>query len=263
MIRRPDTRSAIRILTVAAAMLPIPGAAQSSGPFDHEPFNRLLRTHVTETGLVDYEAFAESRDFPAYLDALAAADVASLPRAEQLALWINAYNAYTIQLINEHGERRSIRSINKTLGIFGGSGAWKERMARVGGRKYTLDEIEHEVIRDEFKEPRIHFALVCAALGCPPLRQEAYAGKSIEAQLDDQARRFLADASKNRGETTSETVYLSPIFDWYRKDFPAGPGPFGRYLASYLQAGPLRTLLESGNFEVEYTDYDWDLNIQR
>jgi hypothetical protein len=235
--------------------------AQESQTFDHSIFDSLLRDHVSPEGLVDYDAFARSPDFKQYLGLLGEARPAPLSEAERLAFWINVYNAYTIELINSHGERKSIRNINKTLGIFSGKGPWKERLAKVAGTVWTLDEIEHEIIRQRFTEPRIHFALVCAALGCPPLRNEAYSGEHLEAQLDDQAKRFLTESpGKNRVDREERVVHLSRIFDWYRDDFPAGSEGLGRFLAQYHPIGPKRELLDSGRFEVKFTDYDWSLN---
>ena len=173
--------------------------------FDHGAFDALLKAHVAD-GLVDYDAFAKAPSFPRYLSSLAAFSPASLPRAEQLAFWINAYNAYTIQLINQHGERQSIRNINRTFGFVRGYGPWTEKLATVGGKAYGLDEIEQDIIRPTYQEPRIHFALVCAAMGCPPLRSEAYAGASLEAQLEDQGRLFVTtQPAKNRVDVASHT----------------------------------------------------------
>jgi hypothetical protein len=150
---------------------------------DHSAFDRLLRAHV-RGGLVDYDAFKNSAEFRQYLATLAATDPSRLGRAEQLTLWINAYNAYTIELINKHNERASIRNINKSFGgLVKAYGPWKEKLATVGGRAYGLDEIEQDILRKRFREPRIHFALVCAAMGCPPLRSEAYAAPRLDAQL--------------------------------------------------------------------------------
>ncbi|MEX2466096.1 MAG: DUF547 domain-containing protein, partial [Gemmatimonadota bacterium] len=260
MMRR--VRFCAGTLLALTLILAVPSSAQQSGSvFDHGRFDRLLAEHVTPAGLVDYEAFEASEDFGAYLSSLANVDIAPLPRSERLALWINAYNAYTIELINHNDERESIRNINKTLGFLKAQGPWKERFAEVGGYTYTLDEIEHEVIRPRFGEPRIHFALVCAAMSCPPLRPEAYNGRDLDEQLDDQARAFLREyTDKNRIDVAERTVYLSRIFDWYREDFPEGREAFGRYLAPFFPDGPGRTVLESGDFDVEFTDYDWSLN---
>jgi hypothetical protein len=236
------------------------GSAQD---LDHTPFDRLLQQHVNDQGLVDYGAFASSSTFDAYLDQLARTDPQQLARADQLALWINAYNAYTIALINRHGERRSIRNINRTLGLLPLTGPWAEPLARVGGRAYTLDHIEHEIVRPEFREPRIHFALVCAAVGCPPLRREAFTADRLDDQLDEQAQHFLLRGpEKNRVDVAGRTVYLSPIFRWYRADFPRDDAEFGRYVARFFPESAERRLLEAGGFRIRYTEYDWSLNIQ-
>ena len=117
------------------------------------------------------------------------------------------YNAYTIQLINNKNERESIRNINKSLGVLRFKGPWSEPFAAVGGRTMTLDDIEQRTIRPTLREPRIHFALVCAAIGCPPLRNEAYTGARVEAQLEDQAKVFLAQTpAKNRVDVANRTV---------------------------------------------------------
>ena len=243
----------------------MPALPAQSRTFDHGALDALLHAHVVR-GMVDYDRFAASAEFKAYLAKLAATDPATLPRAEQLALWINAYNAYTIQLINKHGERKSIRNINKTAGIIKAYGPWKEKLAVVGGRAYGLDEIEQDIIRPVFKDPRIHFALVCAAMGCPPLRSEAYTGARLDAQLDDQARTFLLNApTKNRVDVPARTVYVSPIFVEFRdyiKDFGGSTASVARYIARYHPPGPERELLLGGNFRMITTDYDWSLNSQ-
>jgi len=256
-------RAALTVLAAlwCSAAAATPAGAQPAAVFDHSAFDGLLAAHVSPEGHVDYDAFGQAPAFRAYLGALARADPALLEPAERLALWINAYNAYTIELIVRHDERKSIRNINRALGLFAGKGPWKERLAEVGGRSYTLDEIEHDIIRREFDEPRIHFALVCAAVGCPPLRQEAFAGPRLEEQLQDQGRRFLLDSpEKNRVDAERRVVHLSPIFDWYREDFPAGAEGLGRYLAAFFPPGAERALLESGSFRTSYTRYDWSLN---
>ena len=175
-------------------------AALAAGPavFDHSSFDRLLKAHVAD-GRVDYDAFAPSPEFPRYLEALSRARPEALDKKERLAFWINAYNAYTIQLVNAHGEHASIRNIDKTLGVVKAMGPWKEEMVKAGGLTTSLDFVENGIIRKQFKEPRIHFALVCAARSCPPLRSEAYTGARVDAQLDDQARLFIARSpEKNR-----------------------------------------------------------------
>lgn len=249
-------------LVLTAAVHPA-GAQLAS--VDHSVFDHLLHQYV-DNGIVDYDGFQQSPEFTQYLQTLAATDPAGLPEADQLAFWINAYNAYTIQLINHHHERESIRNINKTLGVVKAYGPWKEKLARVGGKAYGLDDIEQGIIRKRFHEPRIHFALVCAAMGCPPLRSEAYVGGRLSEQLDDQGRLFLLQSpAKNRVDAPANTVYLSPIFVSFRdyiRDFGGTPAAVGKFIARYYPDGAEKQLLESGTFKVEVTQYDWSLNSQ-
>lgn len=241
------------IATALALMLALPA--------DHSAFDTLLRAHVTEEGLVDYDAFARSAEFRSYLGRLEAQRLEGLGEAERLAFWLNAYNAWTIEQVNAHGERDSIRNIRKTLGLLPLKGPWSERMVRAAGRALTLDEVEHEIVRREFREPRIHFALVCAALSCPPLRREAYSGERLEQQLEDQARTFLLRSpAMNRVDVASRTVFVSPILVWYRDDFGGTSEALGRFLARYRPEGPEKEILLSGRFRVVETDYDWTLN---
>jgi len=248
--------------TVSGAILCMLATTMEAQVVDHGAFDRLLKAHVVN-GLVDYDAFKADPAFSGYLRMLATTNPAPLPRSEQLAFWINAYNAYTIQLINAKGERESIRNVNKSFGFLKLKGPWAEEIAVVGGKTYTLDDIEQRTIRPTFREPRIHFALVCAALGCPPLRSEAYTGSRLEAQLNDQAVIFLTKSPhKNRVDVANRTVYRSQVFSFsdYMQDFGGSEASIGRFIARYHPAGPERALLESGKFSVVKTDYDWSLN---
>ena len=247
-----------RVTAASATLAPF-----AKVPFDHSLFDQLLHQHVAD-GLVDYDAFEKSAEFQRYLGALASAKPETFTRPEQLAFWINAYNAYTIALMNQHHERRSIRNINKTFGLISMKGPWTERMAHVGGDTYTLLHIEDEILRAQFHDPRIHFAIVCASLGCPPLRSEAFTGAALEQQLDDQARAFLLRSpTKNRVDVANRTVFVSPIFGWYRADFGASDAAVGQYIAQFYPAGPARDLLTGGSFTMKETAYDWSINSQR
>lgn len=250
-----------RLLVLGLTLCAGQAAAQTA--FDHGDFDRLLATHVRQ-GLVDYDAFQTAPEFARYLGRLAEFDPATLPRDEQLAFWLNAYNAYTIQLINKHAERRSIRNINKSAGFIKGLGPWNEKIAVVGGVAYGLDHIEQKIIRPTYREPRIHFALVCAALGCPPLREEAYRGAKLDAQLEDQGRRFLLESpDKNRVDLQTRTVQVSPVFKFrdYQKDFGGSKEAVAKYIARWYPPGPERDLLESAAWaRFEYTNYNWSLN---
>lgn len=244
---------------IAAILAVTPVLLAQPSPFDHSAFDALLRQHVVR-GMVDYDAFGAAPEFEAYLQGLAGADVGALAEKERLALFINAYNAYTIRLVNVKGERDSIRNINKTMGLRL-KGPWTEPFAVVGGRTYDLDTLEHGIIRKQFKEPRIHFALVCAAMSCPPLRSEAYTGERLDAQLDDQARVFLLQSpEKNRVDLKTATLHASPIFGWYKEDFGSSDAAIARYIAGFYPEGDERRLLLSGRARIATTEYDWTLN---
>lgn len=256
--RVPDAarRWALIVSAAVAPLLFAPSPLAGQTRVDHAVFDSLLRVHVTD-GLVDYDAF---RDAPAFARYLASLDRASLTGAddeEQLAFWINVYNAYTIQLIVAHGERESIRNINRTLGVLRLKGPWSEPIVRAAGRTLTLDEVAHRIIRKDFPDPRIHFALVSAAKGSPPLRSEAYTGAALDQQLFDQGRRFLTDTVKNHIETARPT--LSPIFSYYQRDFGVTRAELGTYLGTWFD-GEIKTRLESGRFGMRYTTFDWSLN---
>lgn len=232
-----------------------PAAAQ----VDHTLFDGLLKAHVVN-GLVDYDAFARAPEFPRYLNQLAAADISRLSEDDQLAFWLNVYNAYTIALINRHEERKTIRNINRSLGVLQLKGPWNERLVRAAGRTLTLDEVEHRILRKQFQEPRIHFAIVAAAKGSPPLRSEAYVGARLVDQLWDQGRRFLRERpDQNRWERNGLT--LSPIFSVYFSDFASDHKAFGRYMAPWFD-GEARKQLEAGKFYRRQSPFDWALNSQ-
>ena len=249
--------------TTMSRVLPAqPAAVVGSAPaVDHAAWNAMLAAYVTD-GLVDYDAFQRDPRFPTYLTQLGRVQASTLPRNDQLAYWINVYNAYTIELLNGRKERKSIRSINRVLGVTLKS-PWAEPIVNADRRTLTLDDVEHEIIRQQFKDPRIHVALVCAAMGCPPLRSEAFVADRLDAQLDDQARRFLAQTAKNRVDVKNGTVYGSPIFTWYREDFGGSLGGVGTFWANYVLPGPAQELLRSGKFKWVDTGYDWAINIRR
>ena len=189
------------------------------------------------------------------------ADTTGWSRAEQLAFWINAYNAYTIELVNKHEERASIRNINQTAGFIKAKGPWKEPIVKAGGKTYSLDEVENEIIRKQWPEPRIHFALVCAAMSCPPLRSEAYTGAKLDPQLDSQGRAFVPDPARgSRVDVKERVVYASKIFDWYKEDFGGTREAVGRFIAQYYPESPEKQLLLRGEFDLDYLTYDWTLN---
>ncbi|MBD8524462.1 DUF547 domain-containing protein [Pseudomarimonas arenosa] len=236
--------------------------------FEHEQWNDLLERHVQWTdgghaSVVDYGGMrADRARLQAYLDRLSAFPAehfARLDRLDQLAFLLNAYNAFTVALVADGGPQ--IESIKDLGSLF--RSPWKQRFFDLLGERRHLDEVEHELIRGNpgLADPRIHFAVNCASVGCPALRPEAYEGAKLEAQLDDQTRRFLADRSRNRVD--GDTLWLSPIFRWYRQDFGDDdpPWPFLREHAATLADEPAgRAVVRAGQLDIEYTDYDWSLN---
>jgi hypothetical protein len=173
-------------------------------------------------------------------------------KAQQLAFLINAYNAFTVKLILDHYPVESI----KDIGSFFRS-AWKIRFFRLFGEERYLDYIEHDLIRGSggFNEPRIHFAVVCASIGCPKLHKQAFTEHNLERLLELGATTFLSDKSRNRYDAAEKTLYLSPIFKWYGEDFVAKFGTVKNYVLPKMG-------INSGNpdIEIEYLDYNWQLN---
>ncbi|MBB4060085.1 hypothetical protein GGP80_000585 [Salinibacter ruber] len=236
-----------------------PGAAPpGSDSTRYAALDRLLERFVDSQGDVDYAALQAQADtvLAPYLQTLAEARPSALDREARLAFWINAYNAYTLKLIVDHYPVASIRDID---GPPDGGTPFERPVGPVADTVRTLDEIEHEIIRVRFDEPRIHFALVCAAKSCPRLRREAYTGPQLDAQLDAQARRFLHASSKNRIPGGNGTIALSRILKWYGTDFGPTPTAVQRALAPYFD-GAVRDSLAEGAYDVRYRPYDWTLN---
>ncbi|MEM7137359.1 MAG: DUF547 domain-containing protein [Myxococcota bacterium] len=225
-------------------------------PFDHSVYDRLLAQHVDSDGFVDYPGLREDQaTLDEYLNALGSVALDALGRDERLALLINAYNAFTLRLILDHFPVKSIRKIPAAK-------RWKAKRWRLGGRTRSLDEIEHEMIRPNFREPRIHFALVCAAVGCPPLRAEAYTGERLEAQLEDQMRVAHGNRRWVRYRRGRSTIALTSLYLWYAGDFEQVAGSVLAFVARHHDV--LAADLATGHTpSVRHLDYDWSLNRQR
>jgi Protein of unknown function, DUF547 len=254
-------------LVLAAHALAGPAPAQASpagaNPSLHAPFSALLRENV-RNDLVDYDAFAKSQEFQHYLQDLDAARLDPMSKDERLAFWINAYNAYTIQLINQYKERESIRNVNMFMGVLKGKRAGKVEIVRAAGRCLTLDDLLNKIIRAEFKEPRVHMALVGAAISSPPLRTEAYEGSKLDQQLVDQTRTFLRERqTANRLDLGNSIINLSPIFDWNRADFGKTDEAIIRFVAPYFDGRGEKAAFAASRLTLEFTDFDWALNIQK
>ena len=210
----------------------------------HADFNGLLQKHV-KNGLVNYAGFkADAAKFDAYLDYLSNNAPSTSDKSKSaLAFWMNAYNAFTIKLIVDNLPVASIRDLHSGK-------PWDKKWITIGGKSYSLNNIEHDIIRPVFNEPRIHFAIVCAAKSCPPLDNQAFNASNVDANLERLTKQFINNPKFNT--LTESKVTITPIMDWYGKDF-------GNVLA-FVQKYATTTV--GDNAKVKFTDYDWSLNKQ-
>lgn len=253
------------------------GSAANLAPFSHDAWDALLKKHVrwNATGTASSTSYAgfqrDHSHLKRYLAVLSAVPKKSFDTWDaptQRVFLINAYNAYTVELILS--AYPGIESIRELGGLI--TSPWKQRFFRLLGQERHLDDIEHGLLRGApgFDEPRIHFAVNCASIGCPALRPEAFGAATLDAQLEDQTRRFLSDRVRNRLDRSENVLYLSSIFDWYGGDFSKGYRGADRlevFLSRYWQALGLSQAeakaLQAGQYEIEFLDYDWSLNDAR
>ncbi|MEA3232045.1 MAG: DUF547 domain-containing protein [Thermodesulfobacteriota bacterium] len=224
----------------------------AGNPVDHGLFAGLLGKYV-RAGEVNYQGLKNDEGtLDAYLAILEAVDPQSLPRDEQFAFYANAYNAWTIKLIlSGYPGVESIKDLGSLL-----KSPWKKKIARIDGKRMTLDQIEHDILRPRFKDPRVHFAINCAAKSCPPLSDEPFSGDTLDQQLDQLTRAFINDPNNNY--LKGDVLYVSSIFKWFKTDFKDGIVNFFRKYAE----GDLKTNLKAieNKIKVKYLDYDWSLN---
>jgi len=245
---------------------------------DHALWNDVLEIHARNS-FVDYAGLKKApRPLDSYLaelEAVSQSEFSSWNREQKLAFWINAYNALTLKTVIDHYPLKptfpgyfwypdnSIRQIPL---------AFTFRRHRVLGRKTSLNDIEHKILRRRFSEPRIHMALVCASKGCPPLRGEPYTGDKLNVQLDDQSRAFLRNPTKFRIDRDNGRIYLSAIFKWFGEDFVEAYGAHAsfsyhsrakqavlNFIGGYIDAKDAEALRMS-TWSIKYLDYDWSLN---
>jgi uncharacterized protein DUF547 len=277
------TRMRARYVGLMLLLSPAPVWAGETAPtvFDNAPYAAVLRAHVNGDGQVDYVGLKARRavldEFVAALGRLDRAAFAKWKDKAKIAFWINAYNALTLRAIVDHYPikarpvrgavypKRSIRQI---------PGVWDKLRFTVMGRQLTLNQIEHEILRKAFNEPRIHMALVCAARSCPALRTEPYTGNRLGAQLALQTRQFLARPSSFRIDASAKKVHLSQIFKWFGGDFLKTYGADKRFADRAKPANAVlafisrhvgqaeQQALADKSYSLSYTDYDWTLNEQ-
>lgn len=219
----------------------------------HEQWDKLLKKYVTNEGNVNYKGFIkDSVELNKYLKLISdnPPDETTWTKQEQLSYWINAYNAFTVQLIIRHYPLKSIKDIVR-INIPLVNSPWDIEFIQIGKENMDLNDIEHGIIRTKFKEPRIHFCIVCASKSCPKLRNEAFTPDKLEEQLTAQAKEFLKDSFRNK--ITADKLELSKILDWYSGDFPEGDKFIG-FLNKY---SPVQI---NKNAKISYLDYDWNLN---
>ena len=230
--------------------------------FDHShaALDRILKARV-KNERVDYAALkADSKDLDAWLKSAGAVTEAEFNRwsqPQQLAFLMNLYNAATLRLILDNYPLKSIKDIGSVF-----KGPWKQEVVPLFGKTITLDYLEHSILRKKYTEPRVHFAIVCAAKGCPPLRAEAYVPDKLNEQLDEQGRIFLGGREKNRFDSKMGVLFLSPIFKWFSEDFEKKSGSVTKFVTPFFPPETQKQIQATRSPDIRYTDYDWSLNEQ-
>lgn len=267
------------LLLAGALLLP---AAPALAQFDHshKAFDALLKKHVVvlqggKASQVRYAGFkqdqAQLKSYTEMLSRVSDAEFKAFSKTQQMAFLINAYNAFTVQLIlTKYPDLKSIKDLGGTF-----SSPWKQKFFKLLGQDAYLDQLEHEMLRKKgvYDEPRVHYAVNCASIGCPMLREEAFTAGQLDAQLDEQAIRFISDRSRNRYHP-QRGLELSKIFDWFKEDWQSGYRGVGQdqtpvtsreqyfgKVAKLLSDKPEeQKIIADGKAEIRFLDYDWNLN---
>lgn len=282
---RPPTRPARRHwLKAACAATALTAASRSpaapaSVAFDHghRAWTALLRKHVVvlhegRESRVRYAAFAADRaalgEYLRELSAVSESSFGAFDRAQRMAFLINAYNAFTVELIlTKYPDLASIKDLGSLL-----QSPWKPKRVPLLGGRVSLDDIEHGMLRapGRYDDPRVHFAVNCASIGCPALREEAFVADRLDEQLDEQAARFMSDRTRNRYAAARGRLEVSKIFDWFGEDFRAGHRGIGsladfmaRHADRLADAPADRARIRAGRVDIAFLDYDWSLNDAR
>ncbi len=212
-------------------------------PPSHEIWDQLLRQYVSDVGKVNYAGFKKDKPrLEAYLDILRKnPPLENWKRTEKIAYWINAYNAFTVKLVLDNYPLTSMMELDKGK-------TWDVKRIAISRKTYSLNDIEHSILRFQFKDARIHFALNCAAKSCPPLRNRAWTATHLDSDLDAQARKFINNAAFN--SISARRVEVSKIFEWYAGDFANLITFLNRYSKVKIAA----------NAKIQFREYDWKLN---
>ncbi len=228
------------------------GSSMAKNNIDNSIYALLLKKYVTGNR-VNYDGFKkDEKMLDEYLAILSRTDAKALFGNKRFAFYINAYNAFTIKLVLT--KFPGINSIKEIGGFF--SNPWNKKFILLQGTAVSLDHIEHDILRPEFKDPRVHFAINCASKSCPPLLNQPFEGNTLEYQLDDQAKRFINNPKNTFFK--GDTLFVSKIFKWFKEDFSDNPIIFIRQHASSELKEKLT--LQKKNITLRYLDYDWSLN---
>lgn len=231
---------------------------------EHKLFTDLLNDYVVD-GYVNYDNMKGDKRLDEYIEKLKTDNPDEISNDDdRLAFWINAYNAFTLKIIIENYPVESINDLHTgglLIGQILGKTVWHKEWIEIGGKTLSLNNIEHDIIRKEFEEPRIHFALVCAAVSCPPLRFEAFEGYKLDKQLNDQAVKFFGDNSKNQFDIELKTAKLSKILDWYDDDFGENDEEILKYISQFLPDEISAGIEQNADqWDIDHLSYNWKLN---
>jgi hypothetical protein len=231
---------------------------------NHQLFTEILQQYVHD-GRVDYKNLKEDKRLDDYIKKLSIANPDTIEnKNDRFAFWINAYNAYTLKVVCDNYPVKSIKDLSTGTSVLANllnTTVWDRELVIINHQKMTLNHVEHDIIRPIFNDPRAHFALVCAAISCPPLRSVAYEGFKLDNQLSDQGRVFFNYPDQNYFLLDKKEAHLSKIMDWYSKDFGKTDEDVLLYLTKFLPdkiANAIRS--NPGDWKIEYNEYDWSLN---
>ena len=230
--------------------------------FDHEhkQWDTILKQNLNAKNLVNYKKIKENKapleDYLKVLKSVKKADYSKWNKQQKMTFLINAYNAFTVKVIVENYPLKSIKDIGSLF-----TSTWKTEfpyLSLLEGSILTLDGIEHDTLRKNFEDYRIHAAVNCASISCPVLRKEAYTPAKLNEQLDEQMQVWLADKTRNQFDSKKGVIKLSKIFDWYEKDFVKWGGGINKVLGKYGPSEAKETIKKKA--DIDYLDYDWNLN---
>ena len=249
-------------ITLSLVLIILTGSAFSQ--IRRQDFTEILQEYVLD-GKVNYKQLCQDARLTAYLQKLSRTNPDTIRSdADRLAFWLNAYNAFTLKIICDNYPVKSINDLHfggLVVGTIVNKTVWDKEFITINGQAVSLNHIEHDIIRKAFKEPRAHFALVCASISCPPLRSEAFEGFKLEQQLTDQGRVYLNNGRENRFDKERRIAYLSKILDWYAGDFGRNDAEVLLYVARFLPGELALDIKENiRKWKIKYTDYAWGLN---